>query len=279
LRDLVQAADAHAARRWFRQLPFPVEFKATDASRTIDFLGVEYEIVESDLTGGEWVRYGKAPVTYQVEFFDHIVASQSVRLPEAYVILPEWEEAIERLRLHGVELRRLTEPFRLKVRLSRLEDVTWGSEDLGDAAPYEGRHRCQFEETTVVEVREYPAGSVVVDLAQRAARVAAHLLEPVAPDSLVRWGFFDTIFQQTEYVESYVIESLARRMLEDDPDLAEAFAARRESDPDFAEDPAAIRQWFYERTPYYDTRRNIYPVGRIDGREVVDLLPCTRGAD
>jgi hypothetical protein len=102
--------------------------------------------------------------------------------------------------------------------------------------------------------------------------VAAHLLEPEAPDSLVSWGFFDTIFEQKEYAESYVMEKMAREMIRDDPGLLEELEKAKAADPEMAGNPRAILNWFYARTPYWDDRLGLYPVGRIMDRKVVDSL-------
>ncbi|MCK9995198.1 MAG: hypothetical protein KAH56_02840 [Candidatus Krumholzibacteria bacterium] len=120
-----------------------------------------------------------------------------------------------------------------------------------------------FTAETITETRVFPAGSVVVDMNQRTARVAAHLLEPKVPDSLVQWGFFDALFERVEYVESYVIEDMIVKMLADDPSLAVELKERKAADPEFAADPWAIRYWFFARTPYYDQRVGIYPVGEF----------------
>jgi hypothetical protein len=68
---------------------------------------------------------------------------------------------------------------------------------------------------------------------QRTARVIAHILEPKAPDSYLYWGFFDAIFEQKEYAESYVMESLARKMLAEDPELKKEFEQMKTNNPDF----------------------------------------------
>ena len=113
------------------------------------------------------------------------------------------------------------------------------------------------------EVRTFPANSVIVPLAQPLAKVAINLLEPQAPDSLVAWGFFNAIFEQKEYGEHYVLETLAREMMEKDPKLAAEFQERLTSDADFAASPAARLEFFYKRSPYWDQQMNLYPVGRI----------------
>ena len=102
-----------------------------------------------------------------------------------------------------------------------------------------------------------------VPLAQKLAKVAINLMEPQAPDSLVAWGFFNAIFEQKEYGEHYVLETLAREMMEQDPALAEEFQKRLATDAEFAASPAARLEFFYKRSPYWDQQMNLYPVGRI----------------
>ncbi len=258
LRRKVLAADEFAASPEFREKPFSLSFKLTDKHRPFKFLGVSYEKVTSDITGGDWFRFSDQPETMNIELFDEMEAAQTAMLPEYYLIPPQWTVIIERLQMHGVEFSRLDEPLEIEVRSWRLQDAKWRE------TPYEGHHPVSFDRETLSEKRLYRPGTVVVDMNQRAARVAAHILEPQAPDSLVRWGYLDAIFERVEYVESYVIEEMIRRMIADDPNLLKDLEKRKESDADFAADPWAIRNWFYEKTPYYDTRVGVYPVGMID---------------
>ena len=104
---------------------------------------------------------------------------------------------------------------------------------------------------------------------QRTARVIAHILEPKAPDSYLYWGFFDAIFEQKEYAESYVMESLARKMLAEDPELKKEFEQKKTDNPDFTNNFWAILNWFYSKTPYWDQKKNVYPVGKIYDREII----------
>ena len=120
-----------------------------------------------------------------------------------------------------------------------------------------------FRAELIRERRQFPSGSVVVPLNNSLAKVAINLLEPEAPDSLVAWGFFNAIFEQKEYGESYVLEDLARTMMSDDPALRAEFLMRVESDPDFASNPSTRLHFFYERSAYWDPYMNLYPVGRI----------------
>ena len=267
LAKAVAEADAFAASPAMRAAPYPVEFTTTDEPATIDFKGVAYETVESDVSGGPWYKFDGTPQTYPVEFFAEQRATDTVELPEAYIIPPEWTDVIERLERHDIDVRRLERPVTLSVRSYRFEAVTWPE------PPFEGRHMPAFEPVAIEAERRWPAGSVVVDMNQRFAAVAAHILEPIAPDSYVRWGFFNVIFEQKEGYSGFVMERLARKMLADDPALAGELEQWKAENPELASQPKEILDWFYRRTPYWDERKDVYPVGKLTDRKVVEGLP------
>jgi murein tripeptide amidase MpaA len=267
LRAAVTAADALTAGPAFRSEPLALDFALTDSVRSIDFLGVGTTEVTSEVTGGRWHRFDGGPQVLKMKMQDVLAPSVIAQLPEAYLVPPAWGEAIERLRVHGVVSWRLDEPVTLEVRSWRLTDPKWQEKS------YEGRHPVTFGAEPLVETRTFPAGTVVVDLSQRTARVAAHLLEPLAPDALAQWGFFDAAFERVEYVEAYVIEAMIPQLLADHPEWAAELEATKAASPEFAADPWAIRMWFYARTPWWDGRAGIYPVGCLDDRAVVEALP------
>ena len=226
---------------------------------------MEYEKQTSEITGGDWFRYDpNRPVTMTLDFQDGMEPDATVRLPEFYVVPRSWPVIIDRLRWHGVKLQRLPADTELTVRTYRFKDADWRQR------PYEGHHPVTFTAQPVTEVRTFPAGSVVVDMNQPLARVAAHLLEPEGPDALVRWGYLDAVFERVEYVESYVIENMIREMVAADPALLERLEKRKAADAEFAANPWAIRTWFYEQTPYYDQRVGMYPVGAVDDRRALE---------
>lgn len=266
LRRIVLQSDAYTASPQFQGRLFPVGFQAGNESRLIDFLGVEYKSVQSDLTGGTWLKYGTEPVICKIPYFFKQEPAVQVRLPKAYIIPPEWTSVIERLPLHGIEFFRLSREETLKVTSFRFDDEQW------QHGPYEGRLTVQCRVEEIEEDRTFPEGSAVVVTAQRSARVAAHILEPQAPDSYLFWGFFNAIFEQKEYVEPYVMEEMARKMVEEDESLSKEFEEKKAKDGKFAKDPRAILNWFYQKTPYWDQWKNSYPVGKIFDEELVDSL-------
>ncbi len=258
LQQAVRESERFTASNAFREEPFPLRWKDTDDSVMIDFLGVEYEIVHSDISGGDWFRYyPDRPETFRIPYYYHQEPTVTVRLPRAYIVPVEWRTVIERLQLHGVKMEQLHSAKKYRIQTCKFKNAEWRR------TPYEGRHPLSFETDLINEERVFPSGSVIIPLDQPAARVAINILEPQAPDSYVSWGFFDAIFERREYAESYVLEELARNMLAEDANLKTEFLNKISSDSAFAKSPSARLMFFYERSPYFDRRWNIYPVGRI----------------
>ncbi|MCX6231756.1 MAG: M14 family metallopeptidase [Bacteroidetes bacterium] len=260
LHQCIADADKFTASENFRKKAFAVNFEASEKdSSFIDYLGVEYSIEKSELTGGEWFKYDNTkPITFKIPYFNHIEATAKVILPKAYIIAAEWDNVIAILKLHNITLKTINKPLTLKVQTYKFKNLKWSP------TANEGRHPLNsFDLDTIELERTYPAGSVIVDMNQAGARIIAYLLEPKASGSLAFWGYFDAVFQQKEYAESYVMETLAREMLAKDATLKKEFEQKKSGDAEFAKNPRAILNWFYSKSPYWDKELNIYPVGKI----------------
>jgi hypothetical protein len=258
LRTKISDIDKRTVRPAFRVKPLTLTYKMTDQPEYIDFLGYEYDIIKSDLTGGDWFRYyTHKPKIYRVPFFSKMEPAIKVQLPDAYIIPVEWTEVINRIKLHGIRYLTLKDDKEILISTYKFSNTKWSTQ------PYEGHQTVEFELTPIEITRTFLPGSIVIDMNQRSAKVIANILEPQAPDSYVYWGFFNTIFERKEYVESYVMEERARMMLAGDPELNHEFETKMQNDSSFANNPSAILMWFYERSPYWDEYKDIYPVGRI----------------
>ena len=236
---------------------FPLDYELTEKARPYELKAVEYHTELSEVSGAPRVIFGANPLDLTVPMYDDFHVKTAVAPPLFYIVPPQWKEVIEVLQAHGLTLQTTKEPLTIDVESYRFLNVKWA------AGPFEGRLMPSFLVETIKERRSFPAGSVVVPLAQEWARVAINLLEPEAPDSLVRWGFFNATFEQKEYGEDYVVEKLAREMLAGNPQLREEFEKKLASDPSFAANPRARLEFFYRRSPYWDKQMNLYQVGRI----------------
>jgi len=259
LRKAVEKADQDTRARK-PGTEFAIAFKTTDKPIQYALKAVDYTHTHSEISNDTWVQYDPSkPKTIEVPFWQALEPSKRVPLPEAYIVPPGWSQVIEKLQQHGIEFTRLDKPTTFYVAEYRLSHPAWAT------SPFEGRLMLTSFDTGVLsQERQYPAGSVVVKLDQRAANVAVHLLEPDAPDSLLRWGFLNAIFEEKEYGDARVLEKLAREMLAKDPALKKEFDSKLASDKAFADDPEARLQFFYERSPWYAEQNvGVYPVARI----------------
>ncbi len=250
-------ADAETRQLTGRYLP--IRFTVNQKDTTwMQFLGKAIALDSSEISGTTWVKFLPQPQTYRVPVFQTPVVVDSVRVPAAYLIPPQWQSIINRLKLHGVQSYYLNEPMKLTVESYRFKDVQW------QPHPYEGHHRVRYTLEPITETRLFPRGTVVIFTNQRVNRVVVNALEPAAPDAFVAWGLWDTIFERKEYAENYKLEILARQMLKRDPKLKAEFFHRLQTDSAFAANPRARLQFFYQRSPYWDQNYNQYPVGKMD---------------
>lgn len=259
LQSLITSADSQAASSAFRKKPFPLGFTISNTdSVMVEFLGVEYDIEISDLTGGPWFRYyPDKPVTFTLPLFNHNVPSAMTMLPEAYLIPAEWQEVIKRMEVHGIEMQRIDELLTKMVESYRFKNPNFRT------TPNEGRHMVTAEIVPVTEERIFHPGSVLISMNQPKARLIARMLEPGSSDSFMQWGFFNAIFEQKEYAETYVMEPLARKMLDEDESLRTEFEKTKARNPELFSSQWATLNWFYTKTPWWDQKKNAYPVGRI----------------
>lgn len=236
---------------------YPLDFELTDEQTPFALKAFQYETDQSEISGDQRVVYGRESLDLTVPMYQTFRVTRAVAPPVAYIVPVQWSEVIEVLKAHGLNHHTLAEATEIEVESYRFENVLW------PAGPFEGRHMPRFSVTPVKEKRVFHAGSLVVPLAQPLAKVALNLLEPEAPDSFARWGFFNAIFEEKEYGEPYVLEALAREMLAQDPALEGQFRALLASDAEFAASPSERLRFFHRGSPYWDPQMNLYPVGRI----------------
>jgi hypothetical protein len=221
------------------------------------FRGIRHRIEPGEISGGTGIVYTGEPYEVAMPFYDQILVADSVTLPAAYIIPPEWSFVPELLTVHGIHFTRLVSAETLAVEMTRFSDVRFG------ARPYEGRQTAAYTATSFMARQFFPTGSIVVPTDQRASHVAVHLLEPRSGDSFAAWGFFNPIFEQKEYAEEYIMESVGKTLLHENPALKAEFDATIAADTAFARNPGARVNWLYLRSPWGDATLNIYPVGRI----------------
>lgn len=252
-----ELAAARAADRTLRPQQVVLTWKPlAEPVDSILFRPVERQTYRSEASGRDEVRWlGRPGKPVRAPVFG-AQPDVVVERPAAYWVPAHKAEVIERLRRHGLAMEILKAPRTVEVEVTRLVAPK-------QEAAIEGRFPVSAADYAPERRRvTYAPGSVRVSTDQPLGELASILLEARSPDSFLAWGFFPEILQRTEYMEGYVIAPLAERMLKEDPTLAAEFRAKLAAEPAFAADGDARLRWFYERTPYFDRRWRIYPVGR-----------------
>jgi hypothetical protein len=258
LREAVREADRAVAALAGSGVAVHLDGKSSDETKPFTFRALRAEARPSSLAGAPVLVYQKDTLDIPTKIYDRMTTTLAATMPKGYYVPAEWGEVIERLALHGVKTERTTREIRGEFATYRLKEPKWST------TPFEGRLAVDFRVVPGKEQRVIPAGSVYVPMNQRAARVALNLLEPAAPDSLVRWGFLNSIFEQKEYFSEYVFEPIAQEMARRHPQLLAEFNAKVKDDGRFAANPRARLQWWYERSPYLEPDKDAYPIVRVE---------------
>ncbi|QQS36706.1 MAG: M14 family metallopeptidase [Ignavibacteriales bacterium] len=257
--NLNKEADVQSIENFSKEKKyFPVALKSTDKFSERPFKGFKFYTDSSSISGGSKLVYTNEKQTFNIRFYNDVVSSDSVQLPSAYLIPKEFSYLVDRLKLHGVEAETLTENKTMEVTRYRFKNIKLSS------ASNEGRQRVGFDYDTFSEKVNVPAGTYIIRTDQRTLRVIAHALEPRSDDSFVKWGFMNSIFEQKEYFESYVMEKVAEQMLKDDPQLKKEFEKLLNENEEFRRNPRERLNFFYKLSPYWDKQLNLYPVMRIE---------------
>ncbi len=127
---------------------------------------------------------GPPEVVPGVEFMTLPVGTLEAKVPRAYLIPSELGFVAEKLRIHNVKVETLSGPVRAEGEefvIGRMGTVRGGG---GATTKLEGAF-------APMALREFPAGTFRVDMAQPMANAAFYLLEPQAADGFAGSGVFD----------------------------------------------------------------------------------------
>ncbi len=218
------------------------------------FKGIGFETYRSPASGSIEQRWTGKPITFRMPIIGQEPV-ETVTLPAAWWVPAEQTEVIDRLRVHGIRFDAITTPRTLTVDRVRLRDAVV-------QRVQDGRLPLKASFDHVAATETLPIGTVRVSSDQPLGLLAAALLEPEAPDSLLAWGFFPEMLSPPPGAEDFVRAPLAEALLAADGTVRTAFTAKLADDPAFARDAAARLNWLMERLPDHKTLHLMYPILR-----------------
>ncbi len=230
------------------------------SSRPFSFKGFQASVAPSLVTGFPRLSYDpNLPWTKDIPFYNRYVPAIKVTKPAAYIIPQAWDGVIERLKLNGVDMKRLSEDTKIEVNSYRITKHKFASR------PYEG-HMPINDIQVEKEQGEisYLKGDYVIYTDQVENRLIVECLEPQGADSYLHWNFFDPIFSRKEYFSPYLFEKTATGLLQTDTKLKSDFQEKIKSDSLFAKDDWAQMDFIYRRSKYMEPSYLRYPVARLE---------------
>ncbi|CAB9498639.1 Zn_pept [Seminavis robusta] len=254
------------ADRAARADPVPVAWGYDSPAPQVDWPIFEYEVVKNPVLGIDQIVWSDVPMTITVEQSTRSTPVNSPKRPYAYVVPAVWEDVIEVLDMHGVQMEVFTEETVWEVTNYRTEDASL--KRLREGRP-------EISGVGIPEncTRVYRKNDVLIKTDQPLGTLAVALLEPAGEGSLFVWGFFSSMLTSHEYPENYIMIPLAEKMLEESEELRAEWENYKEENPSYVNETETTLDWFFRRSAYYDAEAYMYPVGVIyeEPAEAFDL--------
>ncbi len=127
---------------------------------------------------------GQPETLHGVDDLTMPVGTREATVPRGYLIPAEFGELAAKLRAHNITVRTLDAPKRYEGEQFVIDRMRKMRSAGYDMTVLDGRF-------SSLPVREFPAGTYIVDMAQPMANAAFYYLEPQARDGFVGWGMLD----------------------------------------------------------------------------------------
>ncbi|PPK94356.1 zinc carboxypeptidase [Nonlabens xylanidelens] len=223
---------------------------------TLDFLGYEAVIGKSDVTGNDLLTYDRSkPFNKKTVYHNYFVATDSISIPDYYVVPQSQWKVIELMRRNNIQLEFLTKDTTLTVSKYRIANYKTATNAYEGHYPHSG---IDVKED-VVELR-FRESDIIIPTRQPGIRYIIETLEPAGPDSFFKWNYFDTILQQKEGFSSYVFEATARKLLSENKALKREFDSLKKADQKFKENNHLQLNWIHKRSANYEPAHLNYPI-------------------
>ncbi len=248
------------AKTWSVGSSYPLAWTIdTTKFSTLTFKGYEGEMIPSELTGAQRLKYNTSkPFTKDVAYQNYFKAKDSVTIPKAYMIPQGWYNVMDLLKLNNVEFTQIENDTLLTVESYRVDDYQTRQN------AYEGHYAHYNTKVKTSEKKVmFKRGDYIIFTDQKAMRYLLETLEPIAPDSFFNWNFFDTILQQKEGFSPYVWEDQAEMLLKTNPKLQIEYNIKISYDEDFANNWYAQLDWLHKQSKNYEKTHLQYPVYRL----------------
>lgn len=223
------------------------------------FKGYKAGTYESQLTKQERFGYDRnQPYEKTIRYYSTFQPVKSLVKPSYYLLPSAWHEAVERLKLNGVEMSTVKNDTLIHVEASFFTRVSHPDR------PYNGHYfhsEVEYENRTGrVQVFE---GDYLIRVNQEKMAYIIECLEPGASDSFFRWNFFDSMLDRREYFSPWGFEENAARYLDEHPEFKAQWEAACKTDPQLINNHDEQMAYLYKHSEWAEACYLRYPVYRL----------------
>ncbi|RMA57845.1 M14 family metallopeptidase [Ulvibacter antarcticus] len=258
--DLIKEMRKNAASNFKSGDYYATQWKIDSTKTTVlNFKGYEGTMIPSEITASQRLKYDRSKAfEKEVVYYNTFKASDSVKIPSAYIIPKGYWNVLELLKLNKIAYSEIKKDSTLEAEVYHIKkyETTKG--------PYEGHYlHYNTEVDTKTENVAVHQGDIIVQTDQAGMRYLLEILEPQAVDSFFNWNFFDTILQQKEGFSPYVWEDQALTFLNENSELKLEFDTKKAADKSFASNWYAQLDWIHKQSPNYEKAHLRYPIIRV----------------
>lgn len=250
-----------------KQQEFTIKWEL-DKSRDsiIIFKGFEAEFSISSITGKQRLHYNRSmPFEKPIKYYHHYKAVKTIQKPAYYIVPQAWREVISRLKLNGIELKRLKKDTSIMVTAYFVDDFK-----TRDAYENHYLHYNMQVHKEESEIKFY-GGDYIIETNQKGNNFIVETLEPEAVDSYFAWNFFDAIIQPKEWMSAYIFEETALEVLKEHPEIKTELEQAKKNDKMLADNHYWQLYFIYKRSKYFEKSYRRYPVYRVEKRIMLPL--------
>lgn len=256
-KDQIQQARAANFEHFQSKTHYPTQYKVhKNKADSLSFKGYAAINKTSEVTGNTLLTYDRnQPYVKTIPFYNHYQVTDSIKIPEYYILPQGWWPVEELLRSNNIQFIRIATDTLIEVNSYTISDYNTSSN------AYEGHY--PHSNVKVLEKQEkirFRESDIIIPTNQPGIKFIIETLEPTTNDSFFVWNYFDTILQQKEGFSTYVFEQTAKELLENNSELNLEFLKKKETDPTFASSNYAQLKWLHERSPNYEKAHLSYPI-------------------
>jgi hypothetical protein len=258
--EIIKKLRKNALSKYKASTYYPLGWEI-DSTQTTQFAfkGYEGEMISSNITGSNRLKYDRnKPFTQDITYYNYFKATDSVKIPSAYIIPKGFWNIVQLLRDNKIRVSRIEKDSIIDAEVYKIKNYeTVRSPYEGHYLHYNTQIETTNEKVTIVE------GDYLVKTDQDGLRYIIETLEPSAPDSFFNWNYFDTILQQKEGFSPYVWEDMAETFLTENPEIKRRFDKKKIEDPTFSANWYAQLDWIHKQSTHYESSHLRYPIIRM----------------